>query len=90
LAAILGAALVGIEKELSPGEPTGGEGQGLTLAKLPPDWASAIASFESGPLVAEIFPATLRQSFVACKRQELNTFALNVSDFEIETYLESV
>ncbi|RUW30181.1 glutamine synthetase, partial [Mesorhizobium sp. M1E.F.Ca.ET.041.01.1.1] len=83
-------ALIGIERQLSPGEPTGGEGQGLTLAKLPPDWASAIAAFETGKRVAEIFPAVLRDAFVACKRQELNTFALNVSDFEIETYLESV
>ncbi|TIV70393.1 MAG: glutamine synthetase [Mesorhizobium sp.] len=90
LAAILGAALIGIENKLSPGEPTGGEGQGLTLAKLPPDWASAIAAFEIGARVAEIFPAVLRDAFIACKRQELNTFALNVSDFEIETYLESV
>ncbi|WP_149804151.1 glutamine synthetase family protein [Mesorhizobium sp. NFR06] len=90
LAAILGAALIGIERQLSPGEPTGGEGQGLPLAKLPPDWASAIAAFEAGPRVAEIFPTVLRDAFIACKRQELNTFALNVSDFEIETYLESV
>ncbi|TGQ53318.1 glutamine synthetase [Mesorhizobium sp. M1C.F.Ca.ET.193.01.1.1] len=90
LAAILGAALIGIERQLSPGEPTGGEGQGLPLAKLPPDWASAIAAFETGPRVSEIFPAVLRDGFIACKRQELNTFALNVSDFEIETYLESV
>ena len=65
-------------------------GKGLVPAKLPPDWASAIAAFESGIHVAEIFPAILRDSYIACKRQELNTFALNVSDFEIETYLESV
>ena len=90
LAAILGAALTGIERQLSPGDPIGSDGQGLPPAKLPPDWASAIAAFESGTHVAEIFPAILRDSFVACKRQELNTFALNVSDFEIETYLESV
>ncbi|TIV64981.1 MAG: glutamine synthetase, partial [Mesorhizobium sp.] len=50
----------------------------------------AFAAFEAGPRVAEIFPDVLRDAFVACKRQELNTFALNVSDFEIETYLESV
>ncbi|TIU11387.1 MAG: glutamine synthetase, partial [Mesorhizobium sp.] len=90
LAAILGAALIGIERQLSPGDPTGRDGQGRQPAKLPPDWASAIASFESGAHIAEIFPAILRDSFIACKRQELNTFALNVSDFELETYLESV
>ena len=48
LAAILGAALIGIERQMSPGDPAGNDGQGLPPAKLPPDWASAIASFESG------------------------------------------
>ncbi len=90
LASILGAALIGIERELSPGEPSTTDVYDRQLPKLPPDWASAIAAFEAGPRVAEIFPGVLRDAFVACKRQELNTFALNVSDFEIETYLESV
>ena len=90
LAAILGAALTGIERQLSPGEPAGPDAQDKPASKLPPDWASAIASFEHGARIAEIFPAVLRDSFVACKRQELETFALQVSNFEVETYLESV
>jgi glutamine synthetase len=91
LAAILGAALIGIERQLSPGEPmTTDVYDRRDLAKLPPDWASAIASFDHGDLVAEIFPDALRGSFIACKRQELETFALRVNNFEFETYLESV
>ncbi len=90
LASILGAALIGIERELSPGEPSTTDVYDRQLPKLPPDWASATALFESGTLMADILPAPLRQSFIACKRQELDTFALQVSDFEIETYLESV
>jgi glutamine synthetase len=91
LAAILGAALIGIERQLSPGEPmTTDVYDRRDLAKLPPDWASAIASFEHGDLVAEIFPDALRGSLVACKKQELETFALRVNNFEFETYLEAV
>jgi glutamine synthetase len=90
LAAILGAALIGIEKKLSPGEPATTDVYERDLPKLPPDWASAIASFESGNLVAEIFPDALRGWLVACKRQELETFALRVNNFEFETYLEAV
>jgi glutamine synthetase len=40
--------------------------------------------------VAEIFPDALRGWLVACKRQELETFALRVNNFEFETYLEAV
>jgi len=91
LAAILGAALVGIERQMSPGEPIATDAYDrIDLAKLPPDWASAIASFEHGKLVAEIFPEALRGSLVACKKQELETFALRVNNFEFETYLEAV
>ena len=90
LAAILGAALIGIERELSPGEPSSTDVYDRQLPKLPPDWASATALFESGTLMHDILPAPLRESLIACKRQELETFALQVSDFELETYLESV
>ncbi len=90
MAAILGAALIGIERELSPGEPSAIDAYERKLPKLPPDWASATALFESGTLMHDILPAPLRQSLIACKRQELETFALQVSDFELETYLESV
>ncbi len=90
LAAILGAALVGIERHLSPGEPITADVHERDLPKLPPDWASAIASFEHGEMVADIFPDVLRASLVACKKQELETFALRVNNFEFETYLEAV
>jgi len=90
MAAILGAALIGIERELSPGEPSAIDAYERKLPKLPPDWASATVLFEGGTLMHDILPAPLRQSLIACKRQELETFALQVSDFELETYLESV
>ena len=90
LVAILGAGLIGMERHLSPGEPSATDMQTRQLPKLPPDWASALHAFEAGELVEQIFPQVLRQSFVACKRQEQETFAVQVSDFELETYLESV
>ena len=90
LTAILGAALIGMERHLSPGEPSATDVYERPLPKLPPDWASALHAFEAGDMVTEIFPSLLRQSFVACKRQELETFAVQVSDFELETYLEGV
>lgn len=90
LAAMLGAALIGIERGLKPGEPIVSDVGSHGRPKLPADWVSAIDAFEAGPLMAELFSPDLRDAFVACKRQELNTFAREVSDFEIDTYLESV
>ncbi|WP_246245711.1 glutamine synthetase family protein [Mesorhizobium zhangyense] len=90
LATVLGAALIGIERRLEAGEPIVSDVGSHSLPNLPPDWVSGINAFEAGPLMAELFSADLRDAFVACKRQELNTFAKEVSDFEIETYLESV
>jgi glutamine synthetase len=67
-----------------------GDAYALRLKTLPPDWASAIAAFASGSIAADAFPIMLRDMLVACKQQEMNTFALQVTDFEYETYLDMV
>jgi glutamine synthetase len=90
LAAMLGAALIGIERRIDPGEPIASDVGSRGLPMLPADWVSGINAFEAGSLMAELFAPEMRDAFVACKRQELNTFAREVSDFEIDTYLESV
>jgi len=90
LAGVLGAALIGIEREIVPAEPTGGDAYALDLPRLPADWASAVERFEQGKLVPEIFSPTLCQMLVACKRQEMKVFAERVTDFEFDSYLETV
>lgn len=89
LAAILGAALTGIKRQISPGEPRRSDGYAEDLEKLPLDWHNAINRFEGGAHVAEIFSPFLRSSFVACKRQELEAFATQITQFEYQTYLET-
>ncbi|MDR3470847.1 MAG: glutamine synthetase family protein [Devosia sp.] len=90
LAAILGAALVGIEDELVPPKPFRGRAYSERLPKLPADWASAVNAFEDGAMVTRIFDPTLQAMFVACKRQEISGFASQVSDLEFSAYLEIV
>lgn len=90
LAAVLGAALLGLEDNADPGPPVIGYSTERDLAPLPPDWGSAIAAFEAGDRAARIFPETLRDMFVACKRHEHGAFAEQVSDFEYHTYLETM
>jgi glutamine synthetase len=90
LASILGGALVGIERKLTPPPPIEGDAYSLDLDQLPLDWASAIDAFAKGPHVVEIFSRRLQRMFVQCKQQELRRFARQVTDFEYHSYLESV
>lgn len=90
MAAILGAALIGIERELTPPDPTEGDAYALDLPSLPPDWASAIAQFQTGALIRNILNPTLHDMITACKRQELERFAAHVTEFEYRTYLEAI
>ena len=90
LAGILAGALHGIEGQVAPPEPVTGDAYELKLKSLPPDWASAIDAFASGPIAENHLPLMLRDMLVACKRQEMATFALQVTDFEYDTYLDAV
>jgi len=91
LAAVLGAALTGIEDAEAPPAPITGNAYALTdLPQLAPDWASAITAFEASPLIARIFPRLLIDNLVLTKRQELARF----DDLPLEdhwlSYLEAV
>jgi glutamine synthetase len=90
LTGILAGALAGIERQLTPPDPVQGDAYSRRLKSLPPDWASAIDAFAAGPIVEAMLPPMLRDMLVACKRQEMSTFALQVTDFEYETYLDMV
>ena len=90
VAGILAGALVGIERQIAPPDPVTGNAYLVKLKGLPPDWASAINAFAVGDIVEATMPIMLRDMLVACKRQEMATFAGQVTDFEYETYLDMV
>ena len=88
LAAILGAALDGMERRIEPPAPMVTTGQGG--ATLPIDWKAAIEAFEDSAALGRIFAPILRDTFVGMKKQELQVFSRQISPFEHETYLETV
>ncbi|MEE9322230.1 MAG: glutamine synthetase family protein [Granulosicoccus sp.] len=90
MAAILGAALEGIERQIEPMNPINGNSYGLDLPLLPTDWLSSIDAFESGVLINRVFSPVLRRLFVSCKKQEMAKFVTQVSDFEYQSYLASL
>jgi glutamine synthetase len=89
LAAVLGAALDGIERRTAAPPPIAGDA-GPDCAALPTEWGEAVALFEAGEAVARLFAPELVAAFAGMKRQEVRTFAARITPFEFETYLEKV
>ncbi|AKS45576.1 glutamate--putrescine ligase [Octadecabacter temperatus] len=90
LAAVLGAALTGIEDAEMPPAPITGNAYDQGLPQLPGSWAEAIESFESDARIKRIFPAELIRNLVATKRQELQAFADLSPEEQIDLYLDTV
>jgi len=90
MAAILGAALIGIEKQLTPSPPITGNAYEADVAQLPDNWTAAISSFQTGSMITEIFNPQLREVFVQLKLQEQSRFQEQISPFELFSYAEHV
>ena len=90
LAAILGAALTGIEDGLTPPAPITGNAYALDLPLLPDTWNEAIASFEKSDTMARIFPAEMIRNLVMTKRQEHHYMEELTPEEKVELYLDTV
>jgi glutamine synthetase len=87
IAAILAAALDGIEAAAEPPAPVVGNAYVQDARSLPSGWRNAVEAFAASPVVARLFPLEFAATFVACKRQEISVFDRDISDFEFATYL---
>ena len=90
LAAILGAALAGIEDGMIAPPPISGNAYDLDLPQLKSDWTTAIDVFESSPIISRIFPEALIRNYVQTKRQEQERLAEIPVESHWKTYLEAV
>ncbi|MFO7759497.1 MAG: glutamine synthetase family protein [Roseovarius sp.] len=89
-AAILGAAITGIEDRLIPPAPIPGNAYEADLPQLAADWGVAIDMFETDPLIARTFPADLIRNLVMTKRQEHAHMHAIAPHDHWKTYLETV
>lgn len=90
LAAVLGAAINGIEDAKEPAAPITGNAYEADLPQIPGDWKTAIDTFETDKDVARIFAPDLIRNFVLTKRQELrNLQGLSPSE-QLSIYLDTV
>lgn len=90
LAAVLGAALDGIERGAEPPAPITGNAYEADLPRIPGTWADAIAAFADSDIVARFLPRQLVRNFVLTKTQELEADR-ELSDAErVDLYLDTV
>ena len=90
LAAILGAAMNGIEDGKAPPAPLTGNAYDQDLENIPADWSTAIDLFETSPAIARIFHSDLIRNLVLTKGQELAGYGALKEEERIALYLETV
>ncbi|TDK43140.1 glutamine synthetase family protein [Antarcticimicrobium luteum] len=90
IAAVLGAALNGIEDGAEPPAPITGNAYDLDLEQMPTDWANAIDIFANSELMPRIFDPGLIRNFVLTKRQELHYMAELSPAEQVDIYLDTV
>lgn len=89
-AAVLGAAMNGIEDATPPPEPIEGNAYDLDLPQMAPDWQTALDLFEHSQPLARIFAPELIQNLVLTKRQEIALMAERPVEEHWKLYLETV
>ncbi|PTW49675.1 glutamine synthetase family protein [Rhodovulum kholense] len=90
IAAILGAALQGVEEQLEPPPPITGNAYELDLPQIPTCWQGAIDAFEHSPRMARIFRRGLIRNLTMTKRQEARRIAGLDEDAQMALYLDTV
>ncbi|PWJ18188.1 glutamine synthetase family protein [Jannaschia seohaensis] len=90
LAAILGAALAGIEDGAAPPDPITGNAYALKLPRIPGTWGGAINRFETDPWTARLFPQVLIENMIRTKRQEMRDIEELSEAERMDLYLDTV
>jgi len=90
IAAVLGAAINGIDDALDPPTPITGNAYTQELPQVPNTWETAIDAFETSAETARIFDAELIRNFVMTKRQEAQYMADLTVEEQTEIYLDTV
>jgi glutamine synthetase len=95
---ILAAGLEGINKEMTPPAPlnnvnvyelTTAERKRLKIGNLPGSLAEALVELEKDTLIKDSLGPSLYEAFVRSRTAEWEQYRLNVSDWEVERYLET-
>ena len=96
-AAILGAALDGIDRGLTPPKPlnninvyhlTEEQRRKMKIASLPGSLAEALDELSHDQVIRDVLGPVVYEAFHRAKAAEWDDYRINVSDWEVERYLE--
>ena len=90
MAAILGSALLGIEKKLTPIKPAMNNAYSNGAENLALNWEDAINYFEKNKEIKQILSNDLIENLVRTKRQELNKFKKIESSKHWKYYVSAI
>ncbi|MEQ3709674.1 MAG: glutamine synthetase family protein [Tateyamaria sp.] len=90
IAAVLGAAMNGIEDAIDPPAPITGNAYEQDLPSVPMTWDAAIDAFETDKQIQRIFDPELIRNMVMTKRQEIRDMSELSAEEQIEIYLDTV
>ena len=90
LAAVLGAALLGLENQMEAPAPITGSAYDANLPQLPTTWDSAITAFETSELMHRILPRQLIRNYLMTKKQEAQNYEELTEAERIDLYLDTV
>jgi glutamine synthetase len=90
VAAVLGAAALGMERQLDPGAPVTGNGYAQAgEGTLPGSWREALTAAEGSQFLRDTLGAEFMKIFLAIKQQEYARFSAEVSELDYAWYLRS-
>lgn len=89
IAAVLGAALDGIEAGKAPPAPITGNAYAQSLPQVPASWQAALDAFETSAAAARIFPGMLIRNMLMTKRQEQAVLAELAAPAQQALYLDT-
>ena len=82
--------LAGTQLErIDPGGPVTGDEHAPDIQPLERSWHAAVHSFAHSGFAFSALGRDFRQLYAACKRQELQEFAVRVTDVEYDAYLRT-
>ena len=90
IAAVLGAALIGMEDGMSPPDPITGNAYERDLPQIPSTWEAAIEAFEKSEILPRIFHPELLRNYAMTKRQEKQYYDELTEAERIDLYLDTV
>ncbi|MCB1688613.1 MAG: glutamine synthetase [Halioglobus sp.] len=89
-AVLLSAMLDGIEQNLSPGEPTTGDGYAQESQKLPVYMPEAVKLFSESDFIHHSLGTELQRIYTLTKQQEVEEFRRRITLLEYQSYLEKL